>query len=53
MMESTVNRYLAVISQLFHKVVEWDWLVKVPCRAVKYWRKNDVWMPMITSHCYE
>jgi hypothetical protein len=29
MMESTVNRYLAVISQLFHKAVEWDWLFKI------------------------
>ncbi len=38
--ESTVNRYLAVISQLFHKAVEWDWLVKVPCRVVKYGENN-------------
>jgi integrase len=38
--ESTVNRYLAVISQLFHKAVEWDWLVKIPCRVIKYGENN-------------
>lgn len=38
--ESTVNRYLAVISQLFHKAVEWDWLIKVPCKVVKYREEN-------------
>jgi len=26
---STVNRYLSVISNLFHKPVEWNWLVKL------------------------
>lgn len=38
--QSTINRYLAVISQLFHKAVEWDWLVKVPCKVVKYREDN-------------
>ncbi len=38
--EATVNRYLAVLSQLFHKAVEWDWLVKVPCKVVKYREEN-------------
>jgi len=27
--EATVNRYLAVLSQLFHKAVEWGWLDKL------------------------
>jgi site-specific recombinase XerD len=30
--QATVNRYLAVLSQLFHKAVEWDWLDKIPVR---------------------
>lgn len=38
--EATVNRYLAVLSQLFHKAVEWDWLTKVPCKVVKYREEN-------------
>lgn len=38
--QSTINRYLAVISQLFHKAVEWDWLIKVPCKVVKYREDN-------------
>ncbi len=37
---STVNRYLAVLSHLFHKAVEWDWLVKIPCKIVKYKEDN-------------
>jgi integrase len=37
---ATINRYLAVISQLFHKAVEWDWLVKIPCKVVKYREEN-------------
>ena len=37
---STVNRYLAVLSHLFHKAVEWDWLVKTPCKIVKYREEN-------------
>jgi integrase len=40
MKEATVNRYLAVISQIFHKAVEWDWLVKVPGKVVKYPENN-------------
>ncbi len=39
--ESTVNRYLAVLSHIFHKAVEWDWLVKVPCKIIKY-RENSI-----------
>jgi integrase len=38
--QATINRYLAVISQLFHKAVEWDWLIKVPCKVVKYREDN-------------
>lgn len=38
--ESTVNRYLAVISHLFHKAVEWDWLIKVPSKVIKYQENN-------------
>lgn len=38
--QSTVNRYLAVISHLFHKAVEWDWLIKVPSKVVKYREDN-------------
>lgn len=38
--QSTVNRYHAVISQLFHKAVEWDWLVKIPSKVVKYREDN-------------
>lgn len=37
---ATVNRYLGVISQLFHKAVEWDWLMKVPGKVVKYPENN-------------
>lgn len=37
---ATVNRYLAVLSQLFHKAVEWDWLKKVPCKVIKYPENN-------------
>lgn len=37
---STVNRYLAVLSQLFHKAVEWDWLKKIPAKVVKYPENN-------------
>jgi integrase len=37
---ATINRYLAVVSQLFHKAVEWDWLVKIPCKVVKYREEN-------------
>lgn len=38
---ATVNRYLSVISQLFHKAVEWDWLVKIPCKVVKCRENNS------------
>jgi integrase len=38
--ESTINRYLAVLSQLFHKAVEWGWLDKIPCKVVKYREEN-------------
>ncbi len=38
--QSTINRYLAVLSQLFHKGVEWDWLIKVPCKIIKYREDN-------------
>lgn len=38
--ESTINRYLAVISHIFHKAVEWDWLIKIPCKVVKYREDN-------------
>lgn len=38
--QATTNRYLAVLSHLFHKAVEWDWLVKVPCKIVKYKEDN-------------
>ncbi len=38
--QATINRYLAVISQLFHKAVEWHWLDKVPCKVVKYPENN-------------
>jgi integrase len=34
--QSTVNRYLAVLSQLLHKAVEWDWLEKSPVKVKKY-----------------
>src|SRR5688572_1688298 len=34
--EATVNRYLAVLSQLFNKAVEWDWIEKVPVKIKKY-----------------
>jgi integrase len=37
---STINRYLAVLSQLFHKAVEWNWIGKVPCKIVKYPEDN-------------
>jgi integrase len=33
---ATVNRYLAVLSQLLHKAVEWDWLEKSPVKIKKY-----------------
>jgi integrase len=39
--EATTNRYLAVLSQLFHKAVEWNWLGKLPCKVVKY-RENNI-----------
>ncbi len=39
--EATTNRYLAVLSQLFHKAVEWGWLNKLPCKVVKY-RENNI-----------
>jgi integrase len=34
--QSAVNRYLAVLSQLLHKAVEWDWLEKPPIKVKKY-----------------
>jgi integrase len=37
---ATVNRYLAVLSNLFHRAVEWNWLEKLPCRVVKYREEN-------------
>lgn len=37
---ATVNRYLAVLSNMFHKAVEWDWLPKLPCKIVKYPENN-------------
>lgn len=36
----TVNRYLAVLSHMFNKGVEWEWLVKVPCKIVRYREDN-------------
>jgi integrase len=33
---ATVNRYLAVLSHLFHKAVEWEWVAKLPCKIVRY-----------------
>jgi integrase len=33
---ATVNRYLAVLSQLLHKAVEWNWLEKSPVKIKKY-----------------
>lgn len=47
--QSTINRYLAVISQLFHKAVEWDWLVKVPCKVVKY-REDNIRTRYLEAH---
>jgi integrase len=37
---ATVNRYLAVLSNLLHCAVEWDWLAKLPCRIVKFREDN-------------
>lgn len=46
--ESTVNRYLAVISHLFHKAVEWEWLTKIPCKTVKF-REDNIRSVYLTS----
>jgi integrase len=37
---ATVNRYLAVLSNLLHCAVEWDWLPKMPCRILKFREDN-------------
>ncbi|MBY0402291.1 MAG: tyrosine-type recombinase/integrase [Cyanobacteria bacterium] len=37
---STVNRYVAVLSHLFHKAVEWEWLEKLPTKVYKYPEAN-------------
>ena len=33
---ATVNRYLAVLSHVFNKALEWGWLDKLPARVRKY-----------------
>jgi integrase len=38
--QSTVNRYLAVLSHLFNKAVEWGWLDRKPARVIKYREEN-------------
>ncbi len=37
---ATVNRYLAILSHLFNKAVEWEWLDKKPAKVVKYRAEN-------------
>jgi integrase len=32
---ATINRYTAVLSNMFHKGIEWEWLERIPCRVVK------------------
>lgn len=37
---ATVNKHLAVLSHLFNKAVEWEWIDKKPAKVVKYRVKN-------------
>ncbi len=37
---STVNRYLGVLSHLFHKALEWEWIERIPSKIIKYPEDN-------------
>jgi integrase len=37
---ASINRYLATLSNVLHKAVEYGWLDKVPCKIIKYREDN-------------
>ncbi|WP_373533121.1 hypothetical protein [Vampirovibrio sp.] len=53
--QDTSNRYLGIwrlISQLFHKAVDWDWLVKVPTTtSLEPMAAKTLPMPVKSSEC--